>query len=72
MRYCFRPFFNKNIDGNREQISAIRNIVQNRAYPAPYIIYGPPGTGKTATVVEAITQVMQRDFFIFVQNSVFY
>lgn len=38
-------------------MTAIKNIIENRAYPAPYILFGPPGTGKTATIVETITQV---------------
>ncbi|XP_065207853.1 uncharacterized protein LOC135836764 isoform X2 [Planococcus citri] len=52
-----RPFFNQSIAENDLQVRAITNIVQNRAYPAPYILFGPPGTGKTATLVEAIAQV---------------
>ena len=49
--------FNKLIAENKEQSQAVKNIVENRAYPSPYILFGPPGTGKTATLVEAITQV---------------
>lgn len=51
------PFKNPKVEENREQHRAVRNIVNNTAFPAPYIIYGPPGTGKTSTIVEAITQV---------------
>lgn len=49
--------FNKLIAENKQQSQAVQNIVENKAYPAPYILFGPPGTGKTATLVEAITQV---------------
>ncbi|KAF6017027.1 MOV10 [Bugula neritina] len=49
--------FEKSIEGNSEQITAVRHIVAGSSRPAPYIIYGPPGTGKTFTLVEAIKQV---------------
>lgn len=39
-------------------MTAIKNIVENSSFPAPYILFGPPGTGKTATIVEAIAQVL--------------
>lgn len=57
IRNDFRPMFNHLIRDNDQQREAVKNIVNNTAFPAPYIIYGPPGTGKTATMVEAITQV---------------
>lgn len=50
-------FKNQKVEANKEQHRAVRNIVNNTAFPAPYIIYGPPGTGKTSTIVEAIAQV---------------
>lgn len=50
-------FKNPKVELNKEQHRAVKNIVNNTAFPAPYIIYGPPGTGKTSTLVEAIAQV---------------
>ncbi|KAJ8922201.1 hypothetical protein NQ315_004138 [Exocentrus adspersus] len=44
-----------NPDLNREQKSAITNILKERS--APYLIFGPPGTGKTVTVIEAVLQI---------------
>lgn len=49
---------NKAISENPEQKQAVFNIIRKSAFPAPYILYGPPGTGKTATLVEAICQVL--------------
>lgn len=46
------------IESNPEQKQAVLNIACKASYPAPYILYGPPGTEKTATVVEAICQVI--------------
>lgn len=54
---------------NKQQMQAVRNIVNNTAFPAPYIIYGPPGTGKTATLVEAVMQVGHTINFIFLFNE---
>ncbi|XP_065080327.1 putative helicase MOV-10 [Ochlerotatus camptorhynchus] len=47
----------KSIATNKEQMVAIRNIVNQTSFPAPYILFGPPGTGKTSTLVEAIGQI---------------
>lgn len=54
---CFRPWFNKAIEKNPQQQSAIRNIVYNSSQNSPYLVFGPPGTGKTVTLVETIMQV---------------
>ena len=50
-------WINENITSNSEQMLAIKNIVNETAFPAPYILFGPPGTGKTSTLVEAIGQI---------------
>lgn len=47
----------QNVASNAEQVVAIRNIVNQTSFPAPYILFGPPGTGKTSTLVEAIGQI---------------
>jgi helicase MOV-10 len=38
-------------------MQAVESIVNDTAYPSPYIIFGPPGTGKTSTIVETICQL---------------
>lgn len=53
-----RPF-DRNIENNKEQLEAVRNIVSGTSGAAPYIVFGPPGTGKTVTMVEAIKQVVK-------------
>ncbi|XP_067126057.1 putative helicase mov-10-B.1 [Centruroides vittatus] len=54
-------FFNKNIESNPEQATAVEQIVLGSSYPAPYLLFGPPGTGKTVTLVEAIKQLWKLD-----------
>ena len=50
-------FYNRQVEENAEQNTAVRYIVGGTSGKAPYLIYGPPGTGKTSTMVEAIKQV---------------
>uniref|UniRef100_A0A1Q3F432 AAA+ ATPase domain-containing protein n=1 Tax=Culex tarsalis TaxID=7177 RepID=A0A1Q3F432_CULTA len=38
-------------------MAAVRNIVNQSSFPAPFILFGPPGTGKTSTIAEAIGQI---------------
>ncbi|XP_062564068.1 putative helicase MOV-10 isoform X2 [Armigeres subalbatus] len=50
-------WFQPTIANNREQMTAIRNIINMTSFPAPYVLFGPPGTGKTSTIVEAVLQI---------------
>lgn len=49
--------FNKKIESNPEQYTAVKNILLGLHRPYPYLLFGPPGTGKTMTLVEALKQV---------------
>ncbi|KAI4888968.1 hypothetical protein NFI96_014931, partial [Prochilodus magdalenae] len=49
--------FDRSLEENIEQYTAVCNIVAGVSKPAPYLVFGPPGTGKTVTMVEAIKQV---------------
>uniref|UniRef100_A0A6Q2X6T1 RNA helicase n=1 Tax=Esox lucius TaxID=8010 RepID=A0A6Q2X6T1_ESOLU len=51
--------YDKALEQNPEQYSAVQNIVAGSSRPAPYLVFGPPGTGKTVTLVEAIKQVLK-------------
>ncbi|XP_043472693.1 putative helicase mov-10-B.1 [Leptopilina heterotoma] len=53
-------FINKNVAKNPEQVQAVEQIVGGTSYPSPYLVFGPPGTGKTATIVEAVCQLIER------------
>lgn len=50
--------FNLDVGSNKEQKTAVENILNCKSGKAPYIVFGPPGTGKTVTIVEAILQVI--------------
>jgi len=49
--------YDRKIETNAEQYSAVQNIVSGSSGRCPYLVFGPPGTGKTVTMVEAIKQV---------------
>ncbi|KAG2468529.1 SDE3 helicase, partial [Polypterus senegalus] len=51
--------YDKNLEKNPEQVTAVNAIVSGTSRPAPYLVFGPPGTGKTVTIVEAIKQVIK-------------
>ncbi|KAL7884849.1 hypothetical protein AOLI_G00076190 [Acnodon oligacanthus] len=53
--------FDRSLEQNFEQYTAVCNIVAGVSRPAPYLVFGPPGTGKTVTMVEAIKQVEKSD-----------
>lgn len=36
-------WFNKQVETNNEQQTAIKNIINGTAYPFPYVVFGPPG-----------------------------
>ncbi|XP_065066981.1 putative helicase MOV-10 [Rhopilema esculentum] len=56
--------FDRKIESNPQQLTAVKNILWGVSMPYPYIIFGPPGTGKTVTSVEAMRQVLR-----FIPNS---
>ncbi|CAK9815757.1 Putative helicase mov-10-B.1 [Anthophora quadrimaculata] len=58
---CVLEWINKSVAVNPEQQVAVISILNNSAYPAPYILFGPPGTGKTTTLVESICQIRKHD-----------
>ncbi|GBP93894.1 Putative helicase MOV-10 [Eumeta japonica] len=51
-------YFNKEIEKNEEQKNAVWRIAAGAGSEAPFLLVGPPGTGKTATLVEAVLQVV--------------
>ena len=53
--------FNRNIEGNPQQLSAVKHILASSSGSCPYLVFGPPGTGKTVTLVEAIKQLVRVD-----------
>ncbi|TPX32413.1 hypothetical protein SmJEL517_g04446 [Synchytrium microbalum] len=50
------PLYNPQL--NFEQQKAIQAVVEGNYGSVPYVIWGPPGTGKTATITEAIIQIV--------------
>lgn len=53
-------FLNNDVGANGAQSNAIKHIVNRTSFPSPYVIFGPPGTGKTSTIVEAVSQIVER------------
>ncbi|XP_063811452.1 helicase MOV-10 isoform X2 [Pseudophryne corroboree] len=51
--------YDRALESNPEQYTAVKQIVSGLSRPAPYLIFGPPGTGKTVTLVEALKQVLK-------------
>ncbi|XP_065205548.1 putative helicase mov-10-B.1 isoform X2 [Planococcus citri] len=56
---------------NDQQYQAIKNILENSAHPAPYVLFGPPGTGKTSTLVTAIYQIWKKSFSSLKKSRIF-
>ena len=68
---CVISLFDRSLEQNYEQYTAVCNIVAGVSKPAPYLVFGPPGTGKTVTMVEAIKQVGQlRNITLFLPGLV--
>ncbi|XP_072930032.1 putative helicase mov-10-B.1 isoform X2 [Epargyreus clarus] len=59
LRTSIIKWYNPSIARNSEQRAAVEHIVAKSSGTAPYVLHGPPGTGKTATIVEAILQVLK-------------
>ncbi|MEE6493377.1 hypothetical protein FKM82_016802 [Ascaphus truei] len=51
--------YDRRLENNPGQYTAVQQIVSGLSRPAPYLLFGPPGTGKTVTLVEAIKQVLK-------------
>ncbi|ETW75760.1 hypothetical protein HETIRDRAFT_390120 [Heterobasidion irregulare TC 32-1] len=53
-------FYNLSIGQDEEQTRTICSILYLPPGSVPFILYGPPGSGKTATITEAILQLLKR------------
>uniref|UniRef100_A0A4W5LHS3 Uncharacterized protein n=1 Tax=Hucho hucho TaxID=62062 RepID=A0A4W5LHS3_9TELE len=49
--------YDRALEQNPEQYTAVQNIVAGSSRPAPYLVFGPPGTGNMRVYVMIITQV---------------
>lgn len=49
-----------NVELDARQRAAVVSTLRAHRRPVPYILFGPPGTGKTATLVEAVLQVLHK------------
>lgn len=58
LKFYHLNWMNEKIINNEEQKQAVENIVNETAFPAPYLVIGPPGTGKTTTIIESIAQIL--------------
>lgn len=56
-------WFNTNIAQDSKQKIAVEKIVNEMAFPFPFVVCGGPGTGKTSVLVEAVTQILHKNPF---------
>ena len=61
--------YNRNIEENPQQLSAVKHILAGTSGGCPYLVFGPPGTGKTVTLVETIKQLVKRDGDVYILAS---
>lgn len=51
--------YNDKIADDCEQFLAVNNILNESAWPYPYVLFGGPGTGKSCVMVESICQILK-------------
>lgn len=56
-----RNWFNTSIAKDLKQKDAVEKIITEYAFPFPFVVCGGPGTGKTSVLVEAVTQILDRN-----------
>ncbi|THU92777.1 hypothetical protein K435DRAFT_905442 [Dendrothele bispora CBS 962.96] len=52
---------NRFVGSDPEQLETVAAIVNMPSGSPPFVVFGPPGTGKTATLVEALRQLLALD-----------
>ncbi|KAH8829468.1 P-loop containing nucleoside triphosphate hydrolase protein [Flagelloscypha sp. PMI_526] len=55
-----QPYY-RELATNEMQRNAVTSIMLLKPGSLPFVIFGPPGTGKSATICEAILQLLDRD-----------
>lgn len=54
-------WFNIKIEQDPKQKEAVEKIVNETAFPFPFLVCGGPGTGKTSILVEAVAQILHKN-----------